>query len=331
MALHAFDRNARSARSSGVVFPFQKKRGFSASGSGTTEKILLLGFAVLAFCLLAIAGVALLRPRDAERTVVVQAPAAVNPAPQSVEMIDALVPIRTLEPGEELSPSLFAVTKRAKVTLPANTAIDLSQVSGRFAKTYIPPFFPFTLDMLSDKRPLNEVIGAIPEGFRAVTINVNATSSVEGWARAGANVDVQWVTEIRGERSAKRLVENAKILSAERKVESNQNPNEPIPTTVTLLVAEREAQKISLAASSGHLVLLLRGTRDQGKGSSEVGTLTLSDLIGERVQSEEKIQGSISVRGPNGSVEEMVIIDGKLQKRQHSAPQAPQLTVQWAQ
>lgn len=324
MAVHSFDRSS-SNRDSAAVFEFaSRKRGlFQHQRSSGMERFALAGLAILVALLLGIALVMLRKQQEVPQTMV---QATIQPAPL-VEMIDVLVPIRTIEPGEELSPSLFATARRARLTIPGNTALELSQVNGRFAKSYIPPFYPFTLDMLSEKKPLNEVIGSIPEGFRAVTISVNATSSVEGWARAGANVDVQWVTEIRGERSAKRLVENAKILSAERKVESNQNPNEPIPTTVTLLVAEKEAQKISLAASSGHLVLFLRGSRDSGKGSSDAGTLTLSDLIGDHAKTEAKIEGTLRMQGKNGVVEELSIVEGKLQRK--AAP-VDEVSVNWA-
>lgn len=326
MGVHSFDRRS-SNRDSAAIFEFSSRKGglFHQQRSGGYERTALGALAILVALLLGIS-VVMLRKQQAPQTMVL--PAAAQQAP-AIEMIDVLVPIRTIEPGEELSPSLFATARRPRLTVPGNTALELSQVNGRFAKSYIPPFYPFTIDMLSEKKPLNEVIGSIPEGFRAVTINVNATSSVEGWARAGANVDVQWVTEIRGERSAKRLVENAKILSAERKVDSNQNPNEPIPTTVTLLVAEKEAQKISLAASSGHLVLFLRGSRDSGKGSADAGTLTLSDLIGDKAKPEAKVEGTVRIQGKNGVMEEMSIVEGKLQRKVAPAP-TDQVSVTWA-
>jgi len=232
---------------------------------------------------------------------------------EAIEKIDVLVPVRHIRQNEVLRPALFSTVRMPLSGVPGKVVKTMSEIEGKIASYPLAANFPVSPDFLSADNTINEVVANIPSGYRAVAINVNATSSVEGWARAGAAVDVQWIVIANNERVAKLLVENARILSAERQVDSQQNPNSPIPTTVTLLVTNADAQKISLASAGGQLVLHLRGKDDAGHGGGAVSTLSTRDLLGQREpSSDSKIQGYVRSRARDGSMEEWALIDGKL-------------------
>ncbi len=227
-----------------------------------------------------------------------------------------LVPIRTIERGKLLKPDMFKTVERPVTAVAQDTATEFQLIAGKFAVNSIPANRPFPTSWTSDKNPSNIIASTIPKGFRAVAINTNATSSVEGWARAGAHVDLHWITQMGGELSAKLLVENVKILSAERQVDPNSDPAAPIPTTVTLMATGADAQKISLAANSGQIVMHLRGFEDETTSGAPLGVLTRKNLSGENnYDNRTVIEGTVIVTGRHGEKIEMALINGKLQRK----------------
>ena len=128
----------------------------------------------------------------------------------------------------------------------------------------------------------------IPPGYKAVTIKTNATSSLEGWARDGLKVDLHWQANIAGKPGLTTIVQNSKILSAERRTDGNTPSSAPAPATVTMLVTELDAQKIALAQSSGSLHISLRGDSDGSKSDSASGAISINDLLGRGRRDELK-------------------------------------------
>ncbi len=230
-----------------------------------------------------------------------------------VEMVDVLVPVGEIEQGKKLEPAMFRIEKRPKLALGSTSIKSFEEIKNQYARTIVSANNPLTRELMTPIRPSNPVIASIPAGFRAVTISVNALSAVEGWATAGALVDIQWIGDSTGKRTGTIIVQNAKVLSAERQLENaQQQQGAPIPTTVTLLVSERDAQKISLASTSGQLVLHLRGTNDLGKGSPADGPLTLQDL-NPSGKSDRDAEGYVRFRNADGTYRELAIRDGKIQ------------------
>lgn len=234
-----------------------------------------------------------------------------------VETIDVLVPVQEIEQGKKLEPQMFRVDKRPKVSVGQGAIRSFEEIKNQYSRSIIPANSPLSREFMTTIKPANRVISSIPAGSRAVTISVDALSAVEGWATPGALVDVQWIADIEGKRQAKIIVYNARVLSAERQVEGDpqqQQQGAPIPTTVTLVVTERDAQRISLASmtAGARLMLLLRGANDAGKGSASDGPLTLKDLT-DSPSSEKDYDGILRLKNPDGTVKEITIKSGKLQ------------------
>lgn len=205
-----------------------------------------------------------------------------------IDMVEVLIPVQTIEQGKPLEPSLFRKEKRVKEGLSPKVVRDFEEIQGFYARTLIVPDQPLHSDYITKTRPVNEIIQQIPEGFRAVTIRVDQISSVEGWARPGALVDVVWASKVNGQAAVTVIVERAKILSAERITENQNQAQEgggdpknmggPVPSTVTLLVTSDDANKIQLATTAGTLSLNLRGESGGSKGTGG-GTITVDDLL----------------------------------------------------
>jgi len=222
--------------------------------------------------------------------------------------------VQKIESSTQLEPVLFRVEQRPDVGLSPRVVKSFEEIKGYYARSAINPNEPLISDLITKVRPTNAITGRIPEGFRAVTISVNATSSVEGWALPGAKVDVVWASRIRGQPGVTVIVQNAQILSAERQIDTNSKAGAPVPSTVTLLVTAEDASKIQLASTTGALSLSLRGDTDPGRGVSG-SSITVEDLLGGPKNSGEPRSANavtVRVRGADGKMQELVLENGKL-------------------
>jgi Flp pilus assembly protein CpaB len=240
----------------------------------------------------------------------------------TIETVTVLVPKRDIRLGEKLSPEDFTLTVKPKLLVPQNFLSRFEQLNNTQSRSFLIKGSPVTAQMLNNPKNLNPVISSIENGYRAVSILVNATSAVEGWASAGAFVDVHWVTNSFGDYTVNLLAQNAKIISAERQVEPNAKngskssaaPNTAvIPTTITLLVTDRDAQKISLASTGGELKLHLRGMEDANKAADST-VLTMNDLLGGSNPSNLP-RGVIRVRDDKGVLKEFSLKGGEIVSR----------------
>jgi len=220
------------------------------------------------------------------------------------QMVTVLLPLTEIQIGTKLTPQFFTKEEREAVKVDERAINSFESINNMYATKVLYPGNVLLQDQISNVRPNSNVSTEIPNGFRAVTINVNATSSVEGWAKPGSKVDVNWTTIKNGRQVLRTIVWNAKVLSAERQV-SNVSTGAVVPNTITLLVSARDAQKILLAQASSKessLSLSLRGDVDTGK--TEVGGqgISIDELLGEQ----QRKNNTVTVPDTVGKV----IIDG---------------------
>lgn len=237
----------------------------------------------------------------------------VRTAPQPVtETLDVLVPIQKIETGAQLDPSMFRKETRAIVGGSANLVTGFDQLKSAYAVSFIAAGEPVLLDYITSNPPLNQIQAKIPDGFRAVTMAVDSTTSVEGWARAGAKVDVMLSPARAQKPTLTVIVQNAKVLSASRSTSGDPGASPADPkeqTTVTLMVSGDDAAKIQLAAKSGTLSLALRGDEDTVE-SSQNSTIVIDSVLGigpKKPAQEVQTEGRVVVGG-----KEYLIVAGKL-------------------
>lgn len=196
--------------------------------------------------------------------------------------IDILVPIQTIPAGVALKPEMFKIDKKSETLVTTESPRTFEDVRGQYTRGVLLANQPVNIDYLTSLQPVNALTASIPAGHRAIAIAIDATGAVEGWAQAGARVDVIWVTGYSGRRTSSVIASNVKILSANRRIEgfgatpqrnssgSAKGAEKPkqddggIPATVTLLLTAHDAMRVRLAALHGRLSLSLRGTDDAG-------------------------------------------------------------------
>lgn len=157
----------------------------------------------------------------------------------------------------------------------------------------LPALLPIFAENLSHNATgSNPVIERIPDGMRAMTIRVDATAAVEGWAGSGATVDVLLVAE----NKTTVVAERVKILSAERSVAPVEGAAAPsVPTTVTLLVTQEQCLAINTAIPRGRIAFALRSTGDDGAWRDT--TFSAERLHGGPPPKPSDIRGVVTSKG----------------------------------
>ena len=112
----------------------------------------------------------------------------------------------------------------------------------------------------------------IPEGMRALSVRVNEIVGVAGFVVPGTRVDVLVSLGLDGGDTLTRVVvSNVQVLAAGTRYdqEKAQQEAQPIPTgVVTLLLTPEDAERITLAAGEGKIMLTLRNPLDQAPTES---------------------------------------------------------------
>jgi pilus assembly protein CpaB len=122
----------------------------------------------------------------------------------------------------------------------------------------------------------------IPAGMRAISVKVNEVVGVAGFVIPGSRVDVLVTVgqSASGGSMSRAVVSNVEVLTSGTRFdqEKAQADGKPIPATVvTLLAAPEDAEKITLAATEGKIMLTLRNPLDTDLTKTEgvrMATLT---------------------------------------------------------
>jgi pilus assembly protein CpaB len=147
---------------------------------------------------------------------------------------------------------------------------------------------------VSENEPLTEAklapIGSgaglpptITEGMRAISVKVNEVVGVAGFVIPGTRVDVlATVRRPDGASQSRTVLSNVQVLTAGTRYDQERATKEgkPIPTSVvTLLLTPDDAEKMTLAAEEGRIMLALRNPLDTAPTKTEGARL--SALLGE--------------------------------------------------
>ncbi len=228
--------------------------------------------------------------------------AAVPQQPVLTSKVEVLVALSRIEAGTQFQKALFTTRQWEPDQVPdgAVLAREGDLLLGKYSKDMIPANMPVLKDSISDQPPLSAL--NIPNGFRAVTIQVDSRSGVEGFAKPGSRVDVLFTfMDKDGKKKVATLARFIKILSSGGATTVDGRVAIQGSIDVTLLVTERDAKRIELARNVGSLSLTLVGGDEQGKVRDEdPASVDLSDITGvrDRPTSEDPAQGYMYMRDP---------------------------------
>ena len=234
---------------------------------GQNQKLLLIASAGLAFSL-AVVLVVILKYRSDSNT---NGGTLVAP---TVGSIPLLVSEKQIESGRKLDQVRFREILWPRDAVPEGSIRDRAELAGYFAKVTIPAGVPLQRVHMTNQR--SAVTLPVTPGNRAVTIEVDAVSGLEGLALPGSSVDVVLTHSKNGELVSEVIVQNARVLasgkntSAQGGVPGISSPTAKTPRTITLDVSPGDALKISNGRQLGRLSLLIR---DPGDNSNITNTI----------------------------------------------------------
>lgn len=223
--------------------------------SGVMASKLLAPSILLAASL--IAGAIVLKPTPQSSDAEAKVPMVIG----EFEQITVPVPAALVPVGTRIKDVRFRTVQFPQHQVPKGAITDITPYLEAMAIAPLAANLPIWAENLSmTSSATNPVIERIPEGMRAMTLRVDATSAVEGWAGSGAVVDIALVETDRTTVVAERV----KILSAERSVVPVDASAPSVPSTVTLLVSQEQFLAISTAVGRGKITFALRSSKDEG-------------------------------------------------------------------
>jgi len=214
------------------------------------------------------------------------------------ETVEVPVPVMGVPIGTKIKDIEVKNLKYLKEDLPFGVLTSLNAVQEAYTTVPLPANVPFFRDNISlSFAYANPVIEQIPQGMRAITLRVDVTSAVEGWASSGSVVDVLLVEK---ERTSV-IAEKVKILSAERVVKQADDTLTPqVPSTVTLLVTQNQALALTTAVPRGKISFALRSKQDEEHWLDKNFTPEKLHGLTKRNEQNAVFKGFVSVKTDNG-------------------------------
>lgn len=193
------------------------------------------------------------------------APVAVSPMANAVAVV---VAARDIPYGERLGAGHLKLIQVPRDAAPANAFSAVAQVLAQdhggapVALTLIAAREPLLPAKLSGPGARPSVAAEIAPGMRAYAIGVTDISGVGGHALPGDHVDVVMMRNLTPDGPRKVLqsqlvVQNVRVLGVDLNADPTSTKAEK-PSTTTLEVSVKDAQKLAIAAELGSLSLALR-------------------------------------------------------------------------
>lgn len=194
------------------------------------------------------------------RPPVEKAEQSVAPVVAEFDTVSLPVPFEPVAAGTRIKDIKFRSVAFPRHQIPPGALVELSAYGDGIVTAALPANIPLFRENISvEGFAANPVVEQIPVGMRAMTIRVDATTAVEGWAGSGSLVDVLLVRD----KTTTVIAERVRILSAERSVSPVDGGSAPnIPSTVTLLVTQEQCLAINTAIPLGRIAFALRNGQD---------------------------------------------------------------------
>lgn len=207
-----------------------------------------------------------------------QPPRAANPdkiSDLAFGNVALVVPSKVVQEGMRLGQTELEIIYWPRNEVPQGAIRDINEAKNLWTRVSLPARQPILRENVSMSPVGTGLARLVPVGSRAVTIDVDRTSGIEGWITPGAHVDVL-LTHRDPENGAtvtRTAVQDAIVISFQGSTEkaSDSEPGKILSDfTVTLAVSREDALKIPTAKALGRMTLTLRNpdepALEDGKG-----------------------------------------------------------------
>jgi pilus assembly protein CpaB len=199
-----------------------------------------------------------------------------------METMKVFVAANEININEPLDEKNVKLEEWPKDRVPEGAVQELKQLEGKYARTRLYKGEPLLTAKLSDT--IDNIPLTIPDGYRVVTVKVNAASASGGLIRPGDRVDL--VVFIRKsaevpETTTKTILRDVNVFACdsqtERDVDKGTGQSREVQT-VSLLVKPNQAEAVTLAKELGTMSLTLRRPGDANEEISD--GVTVQSLLG---------------------------------------------------
>jgi len=192
----------------------------------------------------------------------VDPPTLIAAEPKGTQVV---VASRDLPIGHIVSREDVEVVDWPSKNVPNGFYMQPGEVLGRGVMTTVHRNEPLLAAKLADKNAGGGMPLTIPDGKRAVSVEVDQVIGVAGFVLPGTRVDVLATVmpnANRSETTTRIILQNIPVLTADQSYQKDPNEDPKIVTVVTLLVSPEEAEALTLAATEGKIQLALRNMLD---------------------------------------------------------------------
>ncbi len=231
----------------------------------------------------------------------------------NTHMVSIVIAKQPIGAGEALSSENCTIGHVAPDTLPDSAYTSIDGVQGRVAATQLGKGQAISDNLLTPTGTGTGLQAIIPQGMRAISIEINEFSGVGGMLIPGAHVDLIATvqSEVAGEMISRTVVQNVEISAVGQRMvkQPDKKSDEPVVfRSVTLMATPTEAEAIELAATNGRPRLVLRNNND--KEFTNTPGVTAANLRGSSARKGE--QAYTSIKAIRGTVESEVRFDSSL-------------------
>jgi len=211
-----------------------------------------------------------------------------RPLPPGDPMIDVVVAAQAIEMGVSLTKERVKVIAWPARNQIAGAFANVADVVDRGLVAPVAENEPITKSKLAPKEAGGGLPIIITNGMRAMSVKVNEVIGVAGFVTPKTRVDVIVTLRQNKDSLSCVVVSNVEVLTAgTRYDEEARKDGKPIQSTVvTLMVSPADAERISLAASEGQIMLALRNPLDRDvtlTSCADTARLTARSAPPERV------------------------------------------------
>lgn len=201
---------------------------------------------------------------------------------QAGKLTKVVVAKTTLAPGKELTLDDLAIGQISSENAPEHTFVNPSDLVGRATVTPIVRGQTIIDALLAPQGAGSGLQALIPDGMRAITIEVSEYYGMIGLIHPGCHVDVMatFVDDQRNETTTRTIVQNVPVTAVgPRLTPAPATDDQPDKSrSVTLLVSPKDAEILELTAATARPRVILRGGNDNEPGDG--GSVSLGELRG---------------------------------------------------
>ncbi len=190
--------------------------------------------------------------------------------PSSRDAVQVAGAAREVPVGQRIVDADLKIVEIARKDVPAGAILHREDAVGRAVLFKLEANEPVLESKLAPKLGGEGLTAMIEPGKRAVSVQVNETIGVAGFVQPGSKVDVLFTRSLQnGDAAATTILQNVAVLAYGRNLQHPtpaSDAKQPVITpqgvTVTLLVTQEEAERLTLAVQRGKIQLALRNPLD---------------------------------------------------------------------